>query len=167
MPRRDQRRWPAVDAATLARGAVAGVGATLAMTVVLVVARRLGLADPPAPEAVVTGALERVDLDEEVRPPTRTGLAAVGHLAYGAGLGAVFAAVDRGGRAPRLACGAAFGLAVWALSYAGWLPAAGIQPPPSRQGAGRHVERISSHLVYGASLAWLRARLRDGGDGHR
>lgn len=147
-------------AATLARGAVSGLAATVVMTGALLTARRLGLVDTPAPEAVVTGALEQADLNEEIRPPARTAVVTVAHLGYGATVGAVFAAITRPlGESP-LMRGTTYGLAVWVLGYIGWLPAFRILPRPTRQGAGRHVENIVGHLVYGATLGWLTGRLR-------
>lgn len=134
--------------------------ATGVMTGVLLAARRVGLADPPAPEAVFTGMLEKLDLNEEVRPPLRTALVTVAHLGYGMALGGVFATVlGRTGASSTLR-GCGFGMAVWVLDYLGWLPAAGIMPPPSRQGAGRHLEACAGHLVYGGTLGALTARSR-------
>lgn len=157
---RGRQRRSAVDIRALADGAASGLVATVVMTGVLLAARRLGLVDRPAPEAVVTGMLEQVGLEEEVRPPARTGLVTAAHLGYGAALGAGFSAIaGRIGRVSSLH-GAGFGLVVWTVSYLGWLPAVGIFPRPSRQGAGRHVENVAGHLVYGASLGWMTARLR-------
>ena len=157
---RGRQRPPAVDIRAVADGAASGLFATVVMTGVLLAARRLGWVGRPAPEAVVTGMLEQVDLEDEVRPPVRTGLVTVAHLGYGAALGAGFSVIaGRVGRVSSLR-GAAFGLVVWTVSYLGWLPAVGVFPRPSQQGAGRHVENIAGHLVYGASLGWMAARLR-------
>ena len=155
-----RQRRSAAGIRAVADGAASGLLATVVMTGVLLAARRLGLVDRPAPEAVVTGMLEEVDLDQEIRPPARTGLVTVAHLGYGAALGAGFSAIARRiGRVSSLR-GAGFGLVVWTVSYLGWLPAVGIFPRPSQQGAGRHVENVAGHLVYGASLGWMTARLR-------
>ena len=58
-----------VLSARAARGAANGLVATAVMTGVMVAARRAGLVDPPSPEAVVTGALEKADVAYTVRPP--------------------------------------------------------------------------------------------------
>lgn len=144
----------------VARGGLGGAAATVLMTAALLAARRLRLVDTPAPEAVTTGALEQVHLDDEVRPPARTALVAVTHLGYGTAMGAVYCSLPRRLRRAPLPCGAVFGFALWAAGYAGWAPAFGVLPPPRRQGAGRHVENITGHLVYGAALGWLEAQRR-------
>jgi uncharacterized membrane protein YagU involved in acid resistance len=56
--------------------------------------------------------------------------------------------------------GALFGVGVWAASYLGWLPAAGILRPATREPAGRNAMMIASHAVWGASLAVISERLR-------
>lgn len=154
-------------AGSLRRGAASGLGATAVMTAVLLAARRLGLVDPTAPEAVVAGALRKVDLDEELRPPGRTVLVSVAHLGYGAALGAMFAMCARRLGGASVLCGSAFGLGVWILNYLGWLPAVGILPPPSRQGAGRHVENVAGHVVYGATLGAMTSSWDSGEPAHR
>lgn len=48
-----------------------------------------------------------------------------------------------------LFAGAAMGTAVWAVGYAGWLPATKLLPPVTRQG-GRHVAAsILGHVAFG------------------
>ncbi len=130
------------------------------MTGFMLAGRGLGLVDPPSPEAVVSGALEKVDLDSTIRTPARTALVAVLHPFYGAAVGAVFELVMSRRGEPSAIRGGVYGLAVWALGYLGWLPGFGILPSPSRQGAGRHVVNVSSHLVYGCVLGVLSARSR-------
>ena len=52
---------------------------------------------------------------------------------------------------------ALFGIAVWAVSYAGWVPKLGLMQPPSRDRPGRPTAMILAHLVYGATLGALRS----------
>lgn len=144
-------------------GAGSGVAATIVMTGVLLAARRAGLVDQPAPEVVTTGALQELCIDDDVRPPARTGLVAVGHLGYGALMGALYAAIGPRLAWPPVARGLTYGLALWGVGYAGWIPALGLLPPPERQGTGRNIEAISGHLAYGACLSALEARVGRGG----
>lgn len=51
--------------------------------------------------------------------------------------------------------GVAFGLAVWAGSYLGMLPALGIRLPLRKSFRDDHVQLVAAHLVWGAALGWL------------
>src|SRR5687768_3494177 len=80
-----------------------------------------------------------------LRPPRAAldPLSLVLHLGFGAAAGALRAAL-----APR-SSGVAFGLGVWAASYAGWAPALGLMPPPTRDRPGRPATMIIAHVIYG------------------
>src|SRR3954467_13344051 len=115
--------------ARAAAGASAGLAATGPMTLVMAAGRELlpeheQYSLPPRiiteRPAQAAGVAHRLD-DDETEAAT-----AVGHFGYGAGTGAV-----DGLPAPPLPFGPAlngiaFGLGVWAGSYLGWLPAAGL-----------------------------------------
>ena len=49
--------------------------------------------------------------------------------------------------------GAAYGSAVWACSYLGWIPALGILKPASEHPPARNVLMISVHFVWDATTA--------------
>lgn len=76
------------------------------------------------------------------------------HYAYGTTFPTLLGAV-----APRftrwtqpLAAGAVLGGLVWAIGYAGWLPATGLTPPLRRQ--GKHVLMdVVGHVLYGIASA--------------
>jgi hypothetical protein len=52
-----------------------------------------------------------------------------------------------------LLAGAALGTALWAVGYAGWLPATKLTPPLQRQG-GRHVAvSLLTHILFGVVSA--------------
>ncbi len=154
---------------TLRRGATSGTAATLAMSGVMLLAQKLGLEGEQPPEAIVETALDAADVD---RSETRqNALASVAHLAFGAGCGAVYGLLRRlirtGG--PEPVHGVGFGLGVYTASYAGWIPALRILPPPTRDREDRQVAMILAHVVYGAVLGALvgRRRARDGTDAAR
>lgn len=129
------------------RGALGGVAATGVMSAVLGLAEKTGVMEQEPPRVIVETLLP-------VRPRstlTNT-LAVVAHVGYGAGAGALFAALP--GRWPHgVRLGVGYGLAVWALGYEGWLPAAGVLPPAHRDRPGRAVTMLAAHVVYGGALA--------------
>ena len=162
------------------RGAVAGSAAGLAASVSMLAAMealRLALpgADesPRLPPRIVTRRLaKKLGFNWRLGEPARKAVTFAGHLAYGSATGAVYGAITEitttppKQNRPRLAGpllgGVAWGLIVWAVSYAGWLPAAGILPPPQRRRPRRNALIFTSHLVWGALLGtWVdRARRR-------
>lgn len=77
-------------------------------------------------------------------------VALAAHSAFGAAAGAVL-----GAALPRLrvASGAAGGLMVWAASYLGWLPAAGVLEPATEHPARRNMLMAGVHLLWGAATA--------------
>jgi hypothetical protein len=87
--------------------------------------------------------------------------ASLAHLSFGAGGGAAFALLHRRLRLPlpSVAQGVAFGLAVWAVSYQGWIPALGILPPADDDRPGRRRAMIAAHVVYGGVLGAVEARV--------
>lgn len=72
------------------------------------------------------------------------------HFAYGAGGGLLYSSVALKGSLAPAPKGIIFGLAVWAASYFGWLPAANILPPETEHWK-RHVMMALSHVVWGAA----------------
>jgi hypothetical protein len=61
-------------------------------------------------------------------------------------------------------------MGVWASSYLGWLPAAGLHPPAQREAAGRTAMTVGAHVVWGAVLGLLTDQLAgrpDSRDGRR
>jgi hypothetical protein len=140
---------PAPRLATrLLLGAIAGAAATLPMTAtVRAIHRRLpkGERYPATPRELIDSATGESLPDETARDLT---LAA--HYAYGAATGAMIAAAAP---RPSLPAGAAAGVAVWAASYLGWIPAAGLLKPATEHPARRNFMMIAAHLVWGAALA--------------
>jgi uncharacterized protein DUF6789 len=142
----------------LARGAVAGSVATVVMSAVMVVAQRLGLMGRQPPSRIADAALDSAGDGRPSRTATKL-LAVAGHFAFGGTCGAGYTlAADAVDREPGPISGGAFGLLIWAISYAGWLPGLGIMPPPSKDRPGRPTAMVLAHLVYGATLGMLTRR---------
>ena len=129
-------------------GALAGTAATGAMSLVMLAASRREHVPDPAPE-VITENLVPVD---DAPEPVENALSTVTHFAFGAGAGALFGALAPRLPGPPWARGPLFGFAVLLTSYQGWVPAAGILPPLTRQQPARRRELVVSHAVYGAVL---------------
>lgn len=155
-------------ARALALGAGAGVAATVVMTGAMYAFQRLGLLGRMPPQRIVDHALASFGVFHGTRRGARRWAAAAAHLGFGATQGAMYGAGTtaygalRGAApAPKPHSAIPFALAVWATSYAGWIPKLGIMPPPSRDRSGRPTSMIVAHIIYGAVLgALLRRTLR-------
>lgn len=154
------RRVTTERRATYLRGAVAGIGATAAMTLFMLAAERSGWMSELPPTRITRATLDPLP----GKPPSGRTLAATTalvHVAIGAGAGVVYAAiVDRPPwrRPPAVARGVLFGTALWASAYVGLLPAIGLMPPPERDERRRPASMLIAHWIYGAALALLQGR---------
>jgi hypothetical protein len=140
-------------------GAGAGALATAAMSVLMVAADRAGLMGKHPPEAITETILDGAGV-ETPSQDVENAVSTVLHLAFGATAGALFEVGRRRllpGRAA-IPAGAAWGLAVWAVSYAGWVPWLRILPPPDEDRTDRQVVMVAAHLVYGATLGAIASR---------
>lgn len=136
----------------MAAGAASGALATLPMTAVMLAAQRLGMVGPRLPPTRIAAAgLDALGADGAPRG-LRRAAGALLHVAFGAAMGAVYAWGSGRLRRRGPLAGAAFATALWAGSYAGWIPALGILPPPDRDRPGRPASMIVAHWVYGAAL---------------
>lgn len=149
------------------KGLLCGALATLPMTLVTMVGMKALPAPTPegepdewtphhltkkAAEAVVPGNLP----EEAVFP-----FSVAGHVAYGSMMGGLYG-LWRGERSGGAMSGVAFGLGVWAVSYGGWVPMAGLLRPPHREEPNRELRLILAHLTYGAALGLAYGRASEG-----
>jgi uncharacterized membrane protein YagU involved in acid resistance len=142
-------------------GALDGAAATIAMSGVMYGAQRAGWFGEMPPRTITRVALRRARAGTSSSRRAKSALGAIAHVAFGASAGSLFEGahahwVRRSGVGP--IAGAAFGAAVWLLSYAGWVPALDILPPPHRDRPGRQAGMLVAHLVYGAVLGALADR---------
>ena len=149
------------------RGLAAGLIGTACMTAWQEVAARLKRrhakagaggdepADPwehaPAPAQLLKRSVEGV-AQVEVGPERIPLFTNVMHWGYGIGLGAVYGLVHETFHPKPTLHGPAFGLSVWAQSYATLVPL-GLYEPPWHYPAKTIAKDISYHLVYGAGTA--------------
>lgn len=148
---------------SMLRGGLAGTGATLPMSLFMLGAQKAGLMGKQPPEHITESFLDRIGIRK--RPEAADDvLATLNHFVFGAAAGGIYGLVRRE-RVPEVPQGIAFGLAVWAASYKGWVPAAGIMPKPDHDRPGRPASMIAAHLLFGGALAALYRALqrRSGG----
>jgi NAD(P)-dependent dehydrogenase (short-subunit alcohol dehydrogenase family) len=139
----------------LLTGALAGLAATGVMSGVMLAAKRLGALGEPPPRRLTRRLLSTLGAPPRGRALDLLGTLA--HFGYGAALGSSFALLPV--PAKTFASGTLFGLGVWAVNYAGWLPQVGLMPRPERDRPGRPSSMIAAHLAFGAALAAFERRL--------
>jgi len=148
-------------------GALAGLAATAPMTLAMkLMHEQLPREEryPLPPRQVTEGLAEKAGVNEQLGEEERKAATWVSHFAYGTACGALYGAVP-GVRAlghPALS-GVGFGLAVWAGSYLGWLPAAGVLAPATEHPARRNALMIAAHVVWGATTGLALERLAEDG----
>lgn len=140
-----------------AEGAGAGAVATAVMSGAMLAAQRAGLLGRMPPRKITAAALDAVGIrrtGKEEKAAT-----ALTHFGFGAGCGALFALLGRRDKPAARAVleGALFGTAVWTISYAGWVPALRIMPPPSKDRPGRPTSMLVAHWIFGGVLAAILA----------
>jgi hypothetical protein len=74
-------------------------------------------------------------------------------IGWGVLLGALAPFLDLRSPGRAVAAGATLGAGVWAIGYAGWMPAAGLMEPLHRQGPRRSIAPLLSHMLYGVTAA--------------
>lgn len=144
-------------------GALAGIFGTIFHTAVTwALHPRLPRArHRPAPPVEITARIaERADLDTAKTGPGLLIASGALHFGYGAATGALYPLVADRMRAPPAVTGIAFGLGVWAASYLGWIPAARLLAPATRQPAERNTTMILAHIAWGAALGLAYDKLR-------
>jgi uncharacterized membrane protein YagU involved in acid resistance len=142
--------------------AAGGFLATVPMTIAMVAIQRTQRRprSPLPPKEVTRKTLKEAGMASNLRGKALQAATWVSHFAYGAAAGACYPLVRRLVPIPPVLKGPGFGLAVWALSYIGWLPATGILRPPQKQTPNRNVALIVSHLIWGAATKAIFHRLR-------
>nr|CAD6437884.1 hypothetical protein REQ54_04331 [Rhizobium sp. Q54] len=129
-------------------GAMAGICATMVMTIVMKRGFELLPKDQryPLPPAEIASGLGT----PKGRLPDRALLL---HVAFGSVAGAVYAGF------PVKIAGGAYGAAVWAASYLGWLPALGLLRAATRHPVRRNLLMLAAHVIWGSALSRLTVEL--------
>jgi CBS domain-containing protein len=141
-------------------GAIGGFVATIPMTIAMGVMHR----ELPwwqrfrlPPREITGNLLGKAGVRHRVPREVESLAVAAGHFAYGTAAGALYGALLR--RRRGLLSGALYGLLVWAGSYAGWLPAAGLAAPLRRRTDEHIALMVGAHVVWGSVLGMTARRI--------
>lgn len=145
-------------------GALGGFVGTIPMTAVMAslfvtLPRWQRYALPP--REITGSVVRRLPLSQLPEERSMTTLTLAAHFGYGALTGALLPLFIGKTQRP-LSRGGSFGIAVWALSYLGWIPAARILRPATSHPTRRNVMMLAAHWVWGASAAAVARRLLRG-----
>jgi hypothetical protein len=146
----------------LAKGALAGTVATVAMSGLMFAAKKARLMGEMPPEKITGRSLDRLGMAHGRRFQDAT--AAAAHIGFGAAAGTLLGLISLrlNPPLPPVLQGLLFGTTVWVTSYQGWLPAAGLMPRPKHDQPGRPPSMLAAHWVYGATAALLLERFGTG-----
>ena len=144
-------------------GTIAGLIATLPMTLFLFIIQRLlprwqQYALPP--EKVTEEMAERTDTDKYLDKPRLVGSSIVSHFGYGAAMGALYTTLTQQIKLPPLLKGTLFGIVIWAASYLGWMPLANISVAATKEPIRRNMMMILAHVVWGSVTGVVADRLQ-------
>jgi uncharacterized membrane protein YagU involved in acid resistance len=139
----------------LIKGAVAGLIATVPMTIFMRSAWRMlpKREKYPLPPRLITRRLtQKTGVDNQLDADELTSLTLTLHFLFGAATGALYGVIE-----PRVPLnesikGSLMGMAVWSGSYLGWIPAFHILPPATEHPWRRNLLMIVAHLVWGIAL---------------
>jgi hypothetical protein len=143
-------------------GALGGLAGVVAMTATMEVYHRLLPADqrrPLEPSLIVQRVTPGAVRPGEHGERRHLLLTLAAHVGYGTTSGAAYALTMSKTPLPTPLKGLVFGLALFAVSYLGWLPSAGILRPASDYPAGRNAGLIIAHLIYGSVTALVAGAL--------
>jgi uncharacterized membrane protein YagU involved in acid resistance len=157
--RRENSSTPGRSASTnVGAGAVAGFVATLPMTAVMeLLFQHLPRHEQyPLPPREITDQLTvKTGVGDELPELHRQWLALGAHFGYGSAMGGLYGLMFGRDAAAPMMQGAVYGLAVWAGSYLGLLPALRILKPATEHPLERNLLMIFAHAIWGGSVGAL------------
>lgn len=154
------RRPPADLALDATVGALAGVVATVAMTLAAdALYRHLPRHERyPLPPREITQSLIPPALERGIGEAGRQAATLASHAGFGAAAGALFWPLFRRTKWPVLG-GVAYAFGVWVSSYFGWVPATGRLRPANSHPPRRTALMLAAHVVWGAVLGGVTSAL--------
>ncbi len=139
----------------LLAGAVAGVAATAAKTVVEKFYPPRVHGEPNPPEELAEKVAGH-PLDARTKAVAGEAI----HWGFGAATGAAYGALAEFYPAATAKEGAAFGMALMSLTHENALPAMGLSDPPEEQTPREHTSEAASHILFGMVAERVRSAVR-------
>jgi hypothetical protein len=134
-------------------GAIAGLTATVPMSIVIAIGRWARMLWTPPPKQIAGSAAKRAGVDPDPSSEAFTVSWIAAHFGYGAACGAAYALVKPVLPSSPPIAGLLFGGAVWGVSYLGIMPALGLYPWPKDDSKSRVAVMIAAHAVFGVVTA--------------
>lgn len=140
---------------TLVRGGGAGFAGTIAMTAVIAAEKLSGLmTEKPAPALVSAHVEMAVGLRAHLPEPVFQVSWLLQHFGYGVNAGVGYALVRTLLPVEKpLRAGTMYGIGLYLIGYAGWLPLMRLYPPPTRNPRRKVVMLVVEHIVFGTTTA--------------
>ena len=143
-------------ATALIVGGLAGLAATVPMTMAMTrIHRRLPWQQRYAlPPRIITDRIsDRAPVPATLLPSKGPERALAAHFLFGGATGSAYGLLtSTTSLKPTVTSGVMYGLGIWTISYLGWVPAANLMPPATRQPRERNAMMIAAHIVWGAAL---------------
>lgn len=152
---------------TVQNGFWSGVLATGPMTLAMFAwQRKLPVLErSPLPPATLTDQVTKSFRVNSLIPSNRRAdLTMTSHFAFGITTGILYSFLSRRIKAPPVLKGSLFGLSVWAASYLGWIPAAGLRASAFKMPTRRNELMVAAHMVWGACLGFAENELARSGN---
>lgn len=140
------------------KGALAGFVGTLPMTVFMLATQRFlpkGQKYELPPELITKDLAHRAHVRQHLSKAQILAATLISHFGYGAAMGALYSPLEKKVSIPGFVKGVVFGLAVWASSYLGLLPALGISESAYKEPLRRNLLMIAAHAVWGSVMGLL------------
>lgn len=151
-----------VSLGKLLQGAIVGFVATAPMSMTMLLGWRLLPRHEKyhlPPRLITEEIAERVGMGDRLSENELIAVTVLSHFGYGAFWGWIYALFEH--RIPLIPIwkGALSGVALWAGSYLGWLPAMGILTSATRHPWRRNLVMIVAHVVWGVTLGEVTRKL--------
>ncbi|RYZ50589.1 MAG: DUF1440 domain-containing protein [Proteobacteria bacterium] len=147
---------------SITEGFCAGLIATVPMTAAMASIRK-GVAGKDAPlpmEEVGDGVAAKLEIKDKMTQDDQDTFNWISHFGFGAVTGGIYGLIAGDPTKHSVAKGIGFGMAVWATSYVGVLPALDIMREPEDEPDHKIASEVVSHVVWGAALGLLTKALK-------
>jgi hypothetical protein len=144
-------------------GALAGFTATVPMSAFMLATFKALPADEQyalQPRLIAERLAEQAHIEMPESEAASNAASTALHFAYGTGVGAAYPLFAESTTLNPVVAGAAYGMAVYAAGYLGWLPATGVMAFGLKHPKHRLSMIIGAHLVWGVALGMLYSTMR-------